>query len=340
MNQDQPEMTLEESVKEVMQTLPPIIRTYLSQGKYTEVAKSLMTKYSLRIDQGGVLEREIMLLLMGIENPDEFTQSLATDASLNAQTISSIVQDINAQIFVPLREAEMKNGGVKTSQSTKSAEPIKRAPPQSYYTAPPQSPRYSELQTKMVPTRPAQMPLNTGRSSPSASKIAPLPPKVVLPRAAVSVSTPVKPIEDRSKLLEDHEEPHIEFKKASAPPTPHYIVHPPLPSATPKPSAPPTPQRIDTSHTPVNVPPRESKNLLSPNAPHAIPAGARASVASFPRIPSEIPMPEETPIVLKTTSPSEPNLSAKVPVQEPPKPAAIPIKHYSSDPYREPIDEK
>src|SRR3990167_6456422 len=108
MNQDEQTLTLDESIKQVMQTLPPVIRAYLAEGKYTMVAKGLMSKYGLRIDQGGVLEREIMLLLMGIENHDDFTKALATEAQLDQKTIGSIVQDINTQIFIPPREAEMK----------------------------------------------------------------------------------------------------------------------------------------------------------------------------------------------------------------------------------------
>src|SRR3989338_6152487 len=117
MDPNQPELTLEESINQVMQTLPPIVRAYLAEGKYTMVAKGLMSKYGLRIDQGGVLEREIMLLLMGIENPDDFTKALATEARLDQKIIGSIVQDINTQIFIPLREAEMggKTGSVPAS---------------------------------------------------------------------------------------------------------------------------------------------------------------------------------------------------------------------------------
>src|SRR5450756_491476 len=129
MDQNQQKLTFDESVAQVMQTLPPVIRAYLTEGKYTAVAKGLMTKYGLRIDQGGVLEREIMLLLMGIENPDEFTQALVEEAKFDQKTITSIVQDINTQIFIPLREEEMKSGGMTAPQSPKpvllTAEPPK-----------------------------------------------------------------------------------------------------------------------------------------------------------------------------------------------------------------------
>ena len=108
---EQQEPTLDESIKQVMKTLPPVIRDYLSQGKYTAVARELMAKYSLHIDQSGILEREIMLLLMGIENPTEFTKALVEEAKIDKQIVDKIVQDVNTQIFIPLKAEEMKSRG-------------------------------------------------------------------------------------------------------------------------------------------------------------------------------------------------------------------------------------
>jgi hypothetical protein len=106
------EPTLEESIQQVMQTLPPVIRDYLSKGEYSIVAKNLMAKYGLHIDQSGILEREIMLLLMGIENPAEFIQALVGEAKIDRQVVNKIVQDVNAQIFIPLKEEEMRSNNV------------------------------------------------------------------------------------------------------------------------------------------------------------------------------------------------------------------------------------
>lgn len=185
MNDQQPTPSFDESVAQVMQTLPPVIRTYLAQGKYTMVTKGLMTKYGLRIDQGGVLEREIMLLLMGIENPDEFTQALVEEARIDPKAVANIVQDINTQIFVPLREEEMKSkaAGVQPiaaqpQRPVNAPVPNYTAPvaelPRGSYAPPPQSPRYPGQENANVNAfvrRVPQGPLNTDR--PSVSVIPP-----------------------------------------------------------------------------------------------------------------------------------------------------------------------
>ena len=238
------ELSLDESIKEVMQTLPPPIRNYLAQGKYTAVAKGLMVKYRLHIDQAAIAEREIMLLLMGIENPDEFTKSLAEDAKLDQRTINGIVQDVNAQIFVPLRE-EMRRGPVVVPQLAKSA-------------------------AASAPPRPPQ-------TLPVAPKYAPLPKFPHL----LQNKLPDK------KLLEDHEEPHIEFHKTAPPPAnlPGAIHHPPL------------------------------------NNPQSGLSGDRSTEQNGLAAPKPPIVPPPQPL--------------------PPKPKlAVPITKYSSDPYREPVDEK
>src|SRR3989344_9586346 len=124
MNEDFQTQNLEESVAQVMRTLPPIIRNYLSTGKYTTVARILTTRYGLRIDQAGVLERELMLLLMGIETPSEFVQALIEEARLDKKIVDSIVQDANEQIFIPLRAEEPRIGMSKVPQAV-SEEPTR-----------------------------------------------------------------------------------------------------------------------------------------------------------------------------------------------------------------------
>ncbi|MCX6787380.1 MAG: hypothetical protein NTY93_02555 [Candidatus Kaiserbacteria bacterium] len=223
MEPQQQEPTLEESIKQVMQTLPPPIRNYLGQGKYSIVAKNLMAKYGLRIDQGGILEREIMLLLMGIDTPEEFTQSLAGEANINQQIIGNIVQDVNIQIFIPLQE-EMRNP-VKSTEPAKSAawkanvpQPPRpqqvNAPVPSYTYAPPtQTSQHFHLENK-IPPRPSvahseggpPRPTNNPPVSPSGLGAAL---KQVLHEEKQTLPSP-KSV-NIGRLLEDREEPHIEF---------------------------------------------------------------------------------------------------------------------------------
>ena len=213
MEPTQQELGLDESIKQVMQTLPPVIREYVVQEKYTPVAKGLMMKYDLHIDQGTVLEREIMLLLMGIESPEEFNQALIEEAHLNQQMVGNIVRDVNDQIFTPLREEERK-----------TAEKI-----------PPVTPL-------PVPQKVAEL-----KSQSLAEAIQ----KAVQSPPVILVDT--KPVE-REKLLEDHEEPHIEFNSSSQEATKSAAktsVPPNLPGAMPSITVPAMPPKPVTPVAPV-----------------------------------------------------------------------------------------
>jgi hypothetical protein len=282
MGQNLPEPSIEESIQQVMHTLPPPIRRYLGQGKYSVVANGLMKKYGLHADQGGILEREIMLLLMGIENPDEFTQALVGEAQLDQQTVNSIVQDVNAQIFLPLRE-EMRNGTQNTQPpvppSVPPPVPQLQEPPRMTMPVPPPRvnapiPNYASSRT-VIPANP-QMPVRESQVVASMLKYTPPPPRPAssvnafsrgpFGPASRSVNTPSAP-----QMLEDHEEPHIEFRapapRVAPPPPPNLpgampnmdpMAEPPMQSInriTQPPAAPPSPMRSyssDPYHEPID----------------------------------------------------------------------------------------
>lgn len=251
MDQNPQELTLEESMKQVLETLPPTVRAYLTGGKYTPVAKSLMAKYNLRVDQSGVLEREIMLLLMGVETPDEFMQALLDEARLDQKTVNGIAQDVNTQIFVPLRAEEMKSD-LAAGKPAQAPAPVRPVPAGNE-----QPKKYFHLENKITTAppavstvRPLPPPVPQAPAVPLPPHIAPLPPKTALPASTAKVSWDMRPAPiaapkqmPASSLLEDHEEPspslkategtaHIEFDKTAVPPN--------LPGAMQKPAASPT----------------------------------------------------------------------------------------------------
>ena len=98
------ELTLEENIRQILPTLPLPIQKFFEQRKLDTITRLLMERYALHIDQGTILERELMFLLLGLESPDEFAAELYANLPVSKQTVLGIVKDINAQIFVPLRK--------------------------------------------------------------------------------------------------------------------------------------------------------------------------------------------------------------------------------------------
>lgn len=209
-----------------MQTLPPPIRQYLKEGKYSIVAKNLMRKYGLHIDQGGVLEREIMLLLMGIENPDEFAASLKSEAALSEDVVRNIMTDVNQEIFIPLQK-EMRNAG-NGARETKSS-------------APSSAPRTS-------PSIPRSVLPPTSRP-PVSSNSAPLPPKMAMPQ---SKAVPAVPPLTMLPLGEEQKEriSNIAPRPSAPPPANLPGAFPPSAAPSIKRPAPPLPFRPTTPAIP------------------------------------------------------------------------------------------
>lgn len=187
MNPNQSELTLEESIKQVMQTLPPIIREYLARGEYTRVVQILAERYSLRVDQVGVLEREVMLLLMGIETPGEFAQALSAEARLEGSVIASLTRDVNEKIFIPLRKREEAEG-LGSAKTAISATPVQVPVPLPVATP---APAPAVAPVAPPPAPPPAAPVRPASAGPAG---APLPPKTILPGSMPRVELPQAPV--------------------------------------------------------------------------------------------------------------------------------------------------
>lgn len=246
MNQNQPEPTLEESVKQVMQTLPPPIRDYLSRGKYTPVAKELMAKYGLRIDQGGILERGMMLLLMGIEDPAEFSKALIEEAKLDQQTVNGIMQDVNTEIFIPLRD-EMRKEPMVAPKSPVAPAVFAPAASKPIVASPATSAPQAPLPRVLVPVTPARKPaLRDVLESVMKAPLAPAAP--ILPTPA---STPAAPSAPPQRAVPLENLPSAPRAPQATPiaPAPESRTQPPKQSA---PAAPAKPYFVDPYREPLD----------------------------------------------------------------------------------------
>ncbi len=253
--QKQKELTFDESIKQVMQTLPPPIHRYLAKGGYSVFAHSLVSKHALHGNQGNILERELVLLLMGIETPSQFSSALVDEAFIAEDIVLVIMSDINQEIFTPLLE-EMrrdKEKGQKSAELTaQSIAPVSshqssHLPESNKEVNMPESHPHLENKIPRTVTPPIQhtsaefgipphlikdfeQPSATSSSSSlrSPSHVAPLPPKAVMPHKDQSYGSPRPLARKRKPLTAPQPLPPL--------PTPHSPVPPPqnLPGVMPK----------------------------------------------------------------------------------------------------------
>lgn len=98
------DVSLEDSIEVLLGKVPKPVHDYVLSGLSDQVRR-LMDKYQLHIDQGGVLQRELLLMLLGQEEPAEFMRELGK-AGISDATIQTLMIDINEEVFKPLRAAE------------------------------------------------------------------------------------------------------------------------------------------------------------------------------------------------------------------------------------------
>lgn len=346
MDQNQQDQTLEENLKEVIRNLPPILHTYVTQKEYTSVARSMVLKYSLHIDQGTILEREILLILLGIETLDDFTQALMGEAKIDQQAVSGIVQDINTQIFIPLRE-EMERG--VSAEAT--PEPERLTMPEGMrpvMPAPPLPPRTSGVSAPPPPPpHPPAPPIPTFQP-------APRPPQAIPPNNA--------PVYPRGYFAPPPQSPSYPGQQNQ---------NRPHPVAPPPPPPPPHPAPISSLGGLINkIPPplnnaqsvlagahsaKQTVPVVQPlDASHLLEDHEEPSpsLTPPPAYSSGIPQIEFTPLPRSAPRIAQPpqNLPGSLPPVSVPDvsvahPSATPLaprpvsRPYSVDPYREPVDE-
>ncbi|MHB0865695.1 MAG: hypothetical protein ACYC1Y_02235 [Minisyncoccota bacterium] len=220
------EPTFDQDLSVIVAQLPAPIRAFFVSGKVEIVAKELMQKHQLHIDQASIVEREIILLLLGLKTPAEFMQALAEEAKLSEQVIGGIVQEVNERIFVPLRAEEMKAGqSVRPAMPAERLQPVPQPVPAHFAPLPPRFLRSEATIKNQVESRNSE-----------------LPPKAAMPRAVQSGGTlgdvvrsvlPAQKTPDNLNLLENHEEPSIRFAAAPAPQAPRAVPPPNLPGTMP-----------------------------------------------------------------------------------------------------------
>jgi len=102
-------MSTDEAVEFMYAQLPSQIQDFLISPERSALVSELSQKHGLHVDQAGQFERAFLFMLLGVNTPEEFVSSL-TAAGLSSGTVNALAADVNARVFVPLRDAERRGG--------------------------------------------------------------------------------------------------------------------------------------------------------------------------------------------------------------------------------------
>ncbi len=143
MDTTQPENIFSD-VPSVVQSLPTPIRTFLTDGSAESTVQTITQKNHLHANQSTIIERDLLLTLMGIQEPSSLPQTLSKDAGLDEKTLQNVLRDMDTLVFVPLHKAMQSSGLIpKVEISTEKdilVEPVVPTPPPQNLSAQQESP--------------------------------------------------------------------------------------------------------------------------------------------------------------------------------------------------------
>lgn len=95
---------IEHVLQERFAELPESVQQAITDASVEEKLRNLAEKHKLHLDQWVLLEREIMLTLLGIEDPEDMVKNIAESVRTDKDTAQQLVNDIAVEVFQPVRE--------------------------------------------------------------------------------------------------------------------------------------------------------------------------------------------------------------------------------------------
>ncbi|TSC80300.1 MAG: hypothetical protein G01um101429_150 [Parcubacteria group bacterium Gr01-1014_29] len=87
-----------------LEKLPPELKDVMFSTVTAEKMFDIGKRHGLLVDKLGDMAHETGLLMLGVTHPDEFIGNLASRLEVNTQKANAIADDINREIFAPVRE--------------------------------------------------------------------------------------------------------------------------------------------------------------------------------------------------------------------------------------------
>lgn len=122
-----PTLSTEEVLTRAYAAAPAHIQSYLSSGKLESFCLSLGQRFNIHADLLDQIARELVLTLLGLTNPKDLIVNLSVEAKVPSLLLSPVVEEMNKNIFEPLRQ-ETKIGLEQTPQPS-GASSVPHVPP-------------------------------------------------------------------------------------------------------------------------------------------------------------------------------------------------------------------
>lgn len=177
--------TAEELIKQRISELPPYVKQAIGEAQATTKLRDIGLKHKLRIDQQTVMEREVMLVMLGFDTESTFVRNLVAEAKIPLPEAQLLAQEIGEGIFAHIRAAMRRMTEEKQVPTEKKPDAPYQAPvpaakppaprsvvPPSAAAVPPKAP------PPLAPAAPTVQPAPAPSVTPSPVPSAPAAPQV------------------------------------------------------------------------------------------------------------------------------------------------------------------
>lgn len=111
---------IQQELAERFAALPKSVQDVVTSADVEKKLRALSQKHKLHLDQWVLLENEIMLTLLGVEDPEDMAANIAKEVRVTPEVAQAIVADIATLVFAPIRQALQQGipGDALTRQTT------------------------------------------------------------------------------------------------------------------------------------------------------------------------------------------------------------------------------
>lgn len=95
-------------IAEAFAQAPDYIQSFISSGKYEEFIERVRATENIPQEALGTVSDEILMMLLGMTEPQALPENLQNEAGLTKEQAASIVARTNRDIFAPLQEEIQK----------------------------------------------------------------------------------------------------------------------------------------------------------------------------------------------------------------------------------------
>jgi len=101
---DQEKISEHSIIQERFAELPATVQQAVTDASVEQKLRALSAKYKLHLDQWVLLENEILLTLLGLEDPEDMAKNVAKEVGIKEELAQQLVNDIALEVFKPIRE--------------------------------------------------------------------------------------------------------------------------------------------------------------------------------------------------------------------------------------------